>query len=261
MPAELHHEDLGAGPPVVLVHGWSWSSAVFEAEAAVLARTRRVIAPDLRGHGRSAPAPFSLSDLAADLASLFERLALERAVLAGWSLGALVAIAAAPRLRGRVDGLVLVSGTPRFAAADGWPHGLPREHVEVLATRMRRDPARALARFDAAMFADGELDEDGRARIEALRAATPLPAPASAQAGLEVLAGEDLRPALSAVSVPTLLLHGERDGICPRGAADAIAAAVPGARLRLLPGLGHAPFLSRPGLLADALLSFSPGGA
>jgi pimeloyl-[acyl-carrier protein] methyl ester esterase len=259
MPAgPLHHEDLGAGPPVVLVHGWAGSSATFAAEAGALARTRRVIAPDLRGHGRSTPSPFTLADLAGDLASLVERLALERAVLVGWSLGSLVALAAVPRVRERLAALVLVAGTPRFTACEGWPHGLPRTHVEALAARLRRDPRRALARFDASMFAEGELDDGGRRRVEALRAAIPVD-PAAAQAGLDVLASDDLRPALAALDLPALLLHGERDAICPAGAARAMASAIPGARLRVLPGLGHAPFLSRPGVLADAVLSLAAG--
>jgi pimeloyl-ACP methyl ester esterase len=259
--ATLHHEDVGAGPPVVLVHGWSLSSAAFEADAAVLARRRRVIAPDLRGHGRSAASPFSLAELAGDLAGLVDRLGLERAVLAGWSLGAQVALAALPLVRARVSRLVLVAATPRFTSGPGWPHGLPAQAVEVLAHRLRREPARAASRFFDGMFADGELDDEGRRRVQALRAAIPIPDPAAARAGLEVLAREDLRPALGAVDVPVLLVHGERDPVCPPGASRAMAEAIPGAKLALLAGAGHAPFLSRPGVLADAVLSFDAADA
>jgi pimeloyl-[acyl-carrier protein] methyl ester esterase len=255
----LHHEDLGAGAPVVLVHGWAASSAVFAAEADLLARSCRVVAPDLRGHGGSAPAPFALADLAGDLVALFERLGLDGAVVAGWSLGAQVALAALPRLRPRVAGLVLVSATPRFTICDGWPHGLPAQAVEVLAHRVRRDPQRALDRFFESCFVEGELDAEGVARATALRARLRLPDAAAAQAGLEVLLREDLRAALPAVDLPTRVLHGERDPICPAGAGRALAAAIPGARLDVVPGAGHAPFLSHPGLLAEAVLSLVPG--
>jgi pimeloyl-[acyl-carrier protein] methyl ester esterase len=259
--AALHHEDLGRGAPVVLVHGWSASSIAFEGELDALARRRRVIAPDLRGHGRSAPAAFTLADLARDLAALVERLGLEDAVLAGWSLGAQVVLAALPAIRRRVSVAVLVAGTPRFTTCEGWPHGLPAQQVEVLAHRTRRDPARAVARFHDAMFAEGELDADARRRVDALRARIPLPDPASAQAGLDVLAREDLRASLGALDVPVVLLHGERDAICPPGASAAMATAIPGARASFLPGLGHAPFLSRPGILAEAILSLGAGAA
>jgi len=259
--AGLHHEDVGAGSPVVLLHGWSLSSAVFEAEASLLARARRVIAPDLRGHGRSRPGPFSLADLARDLAGLLARLGAERAVLVGWSLGAQVALAALPLVRPRLSALVLVAGTPRFTEGEGWPHGLPAQAVEVLAHRVRRDPARAMARFFDGMFAEGELDEAARVRVRALRAAIPLPDPPAALAGLDLLAREDLRGALGAVDLPVLLVHGERDPICSAGASRAMAAALPGARVAVLPGAGHAPFLARPGALADAVLSFPAGRA
>jgi pimeloyl-[acyl-carrier protein] methyl ester esterase len=254
----LHHEDAGTGAPVVLVHGWSLSSAVFADELAQLARERRAIAPDLRGHGRSsAPArPFGLADLARDLAALFEALRLERAVLLGWSLGAQVALAAAPLVRPRLAGLVLVAGTPRFTEAEGWPNGLPARAVEGLAARVRRDAPRAVARFFEGMFAEGELDEAGRARAEAARVAVPPADPAALLCGLDVLAREDLRPALPALDLPVLLVHGERDAVCPPAASRALAAAIPGARLAIVPGAGHAPFLSRPGPFRDALRPF-----
>ncbi len=254
---ELHYEDVGTGAPVILVHGWSLSSAAFGEEIALLARSRRAIAPDLRGHGRSAAGtPFGLGDLANDLVSLANALALERAVLLGWSLGAQVALAALPLLRRRLAALVLVAGTPRFTEGEGWPHGVPPRSVEVLANRVRRDAARAAARFFDGMFADGELDEDGRRRADRVREAVSPPDPASALAALDVLAREDLRPGLAAVDVRTLLLHGEADPICPAAASRAMAAAIPHARLAILPGAGHAPFVSQPTAFRDELGAF-----
>lgn len=253
----LHFEDQGRGPPLLLLHGWSLSSSVFADELPFLARTRRVVAPDLRGHGRSSAAgPFSLADLAGDVVELAGRLALDRLALAGWSLGAQVALASLPLLRPRVAALVLVSGTPRFVAGDGWPHGLPASRLAALARRVGRDPAGAVGGFFEGMFAEEEAGEAVRARAEALRSDIPTPDPASALAGLDLLAREDLRARLPAVDVPTLLIHGERDPICPVGASRAMSAAIPGARLVELPGAGHAPFLSRPGAFRDALSSF-----
>lgn len=269
----LAYQELGAGPPVVLVHGWSLSSAVFTDLAAALARRHRVIAPDLRGHGASDPAPYTLADLAQDLGLLLERLDLQQAALLGWSLGGQVALAAlgkglsvgserlsvgldTPDARDRLTRLILVSSTPRFTAGDDWPHGLPAQHLAVLAHRVRRDPARALARFFDDLLGPDERDPALRARVAAVRAGTPLPDAAAAQAGLDVLAATDLRPVLAGISLPTLVLHGEADPICPAGAGRALAAAIPGARLALLPGAGHVPFLSRPDAFAAALDPF-----
>lgn len=253
--------DHGAGPPLVLAHGWSFGAAVLDALPARATAGRRALAPDLRGHGasRGAAAPFTLGDLAGDLAGLFEALGLEDATLVGWSLGAQVALAALPRLRPRLSRLVLLSATPCFTLRDGWPHGLPARTLEALARQVRRDTARAVERFAEGMFAEGELDPAARARAAALRAAIPPPDTAAALAGLEILAGTDLRPALRDVDLPTLVIHGERDPICPAGAGRALAEDIPGARLALVPGAGHAPFLTRPGELAAALLPFLDG--
>jgi pimeloyl-[acyl-carrier protein] methyl ester esterase len=253
---ELHYEDAGLGAPVILVHGWSLSSAAFAEEIAVLSRTSRAIAPDLRGHGRSAGTAFGLEDLAHDVSALASALSLERAVVVGWSLGAQVALAALPLLGRRAAALVLVGGTPRFTLGDGWAHGVPARSVDVLAHRVRRDAARAAARFFDGMFVEGELDDEGRRRADRVLAAVPPPDPAAALAGLEILAREDLRPGLATVDVPTLLVHGALDPICPVGASRAMADAIPSSRLAVVQGAGHAPFVSRPAAFRDALGSF-----
>jgi pimeloyl-ACP methyl ester esterase len=251
----LHLEATGQGPPLLLVHGWSRSSADLAPLAARLAARHRVISLDLRGHGRSTPGEVSRETLAGDLVALVEALAPERPVLLGWSLGGQAALEAAPRLAGRLRGLVLVATTPRFTAGEGWTHGQPARAVEGLARLLARQPERTLARFLDDCFAPGELDEAARARVAGL--GTPPPDPACARAGLDLLATTDLRAGLGAVATPALLLHGEADAICPIGAGRALAAALPRARLRAWPGCGHAPFLSRVDEVAEAVAGFA----
>jgi pimeloyl-[acyl-carrier protein] methyl ester esterase len=256
---QIAYSDRGEGPPVVLLHGWSLASGVFDSLGAALSRSRRVVAPDLRGHGgsRAAP-PFGLDALVTDLEALLVGLDLQGVALLGWSLGAEVVLAALerPEVRARVDRLVLVGATPRFTTGEGWPHGVPARTVEVIAQRVRRDPARAFARFFRDLFAAGELDAGAATGAEALRAALPAPDPAAALAGLEILTTADLRGSLAAVELPTLVLHGAADPICPASAGQALAAAIPGARVVLFPGAGHAPFLSCPGPFLEALSAF-----
>jgi pimeloyl-[acyl-carrier protein] methyl ester esterase len=131
--------------------------------------------------------------------------------------------------------------------------------VEGLAARLRRQPARTLARFLEDCFAPGELDPAGRARVAAL-APGPAPDLGCALDGLSVLATTDLRGALPAVTAPALVLHGEADAICPPGAARDLAGAMPAARLELLPGAGHAPFLSREAEVAGRIAAFAGEG-
>ncbi|MBK9516456.1 MAG: alpha/beta fold hydrolase [Anaeromyxobacter sp.] len=258
--ATLHVEVAGAGPPLLMLHGWSRSSLDLAGLAARLAPRHRVLSLDLRGHGRSTSGPFTLAALAGDVAALAGAEALHGALLLGWSLGGQVALAAAalPALRARLAGLVLVGATPRFTEGDGWPHGLPARAVEGLALRVRRQPAKALTRFLEDCLAPGEAEALGEGRLAALRGG-PAPDAAAALAGLDLLASTDLRGALPAVTLPTLVLHGEADAICPVGAGRALAAALPAARLRTVPGAGHAPFLAQEALVAEAVLAFAGG--
>ena len=258
--APLHVAETGSGRPLVALHGWSLSSAAVAGPLAPLAARVRLVAPDLRGHGRSTHAgPFSVTDLAGDVVRVFDALGLDGAVLLGWSLGALAALAALPALGSRVAAVALVAGTPCFTEREGWPHALPARTVAAVAAQVRRDPARAAARFFEGMFAPGELDPAARARADALRAATPVPSEAALLAGLAVLRESDVRASVPAVRAPALLLHGDADAVCPPGAAHALAAAIPGARLVLLPGAGHAPQLSRPAACLDAIAALLDG--
>lgn len=252
----LHHEDAGQGAPVVVLHGWSLSSRFILDAILACAQGRRVVALDLRGHGGSSPAAYALSDLAGDVADLFQHLQLERAVLLGWSLGAQVALASLRLLGRRVERLALVSATPRFTAGDGWSHGLPARTLEAQRRLVDRDSARAAARFFEGMFVPGEVDEVARTRAAALRDEIPVPGRAALRDGLAVLATADLRPALASVEPPTLLVHGEHDPVCLPGAAFAMADAIPDAGLVTIPGAGHAPFLTRPAAFRAALAPF-----
>lgn len=244
----IHYEERGNGFPLVLVHGWSTSEAIWRFQGELSARYR-LITVDLRGHGRSgAPAAgYALSDLAGDLVDLFVGLDLSAALLLGWSLGAQVALAAFPRLTERLSGLVLAGGTPRFTATDGWPWGLPVREPRGMGLGLRRDFHKTLGDFFRSMFIPGELSPEQEDRIarEIVKPGRE-PAPEAARATLDILATADLRELLPAIDRPVLLAHGTADPICLPAASRYMAGHLPAARLVEFDGAGHAPFLSRP---------------
>jgi pimeloyl-[acyl-carrier protein] methyl ester esterase len=254
----IYYEDSGDGQPLVLIHGWAGSGLLWRFQKE-LSEDFRLIIPDLRGHGRSIPLhePFTLEALVADLCNLLEGLDLQQAIIAGWSLGSQVALAAYAHLRERVAGLVLVGGTARFTATEGYPHGHPVSEIRGMGLRLKRHYEGTMGEFFRSMFARGELspDQEDRIAVEVL-ARGRLPEPAIAQGGLAILSATDLRMLLPEITCPVMVIHGDKDSVCPLGAGRYLAENLPKARLFELAGVGHAPPLSRPDQFNASLRTF-----
>lgn len=246
--SRLWYEECGAGTPVVFLHGWCMSSAVWRLQREGLSDSFRVITIDLPGHGQSSPPPvgFQIRSCTGDIAGIFESLQLHGALLAGWSLGSLIALEAFGRLRERLSGLVLISGTPRFTQGAGYSCGLPGADVDGMARKVERSLCRAREGFAARMFAPGELgDPVLAALVRELLSNLPLPTVDVAIQALDALAGADMRDRLASVDLPTLVMNGDRDVICLPQASEFLALRIPSARQELFAGCGHAPFLTR----------------
>ena len=243
----LWYREQGKGPALVLVHGWCMSSEVWRFQLDRLSAGFRVIAPDLRGHGDSplGSCGCGIETFTADIAALFLHLDLAGAILAGWSLGSQVAINALPLLEGRVNGLALICGTPRFTSGADFSHGLAQIEADGMALKVRRNLKRALEGFVDRMFVPGELAWEGREdEIRTLLAEVPVPDTDVAIQSLASLVLTDVRERLPAVNRPTLVISGERDPICPSPASSYMAERIPDSRHVVYAGCGHAPFLT-----------------
>jgi len=255
--ARLGYRDSGHGRPLLFVHGWLMSHSVWTFQSP-LADCFRVVAPDLRGHGFSDGAGFSYDACVADLVALMDQLGLDKTVIVGWSMGAQIALRSWPILRERVAALVLVGGTPRFCAHDGYEHGLPHAEARGMGLRLRRSFTRTAGEFYSGMFSpEDQRDNDINAMAKTILSRLPeLPVALSA---LDELVSADLRGLLSEVTVPVLLVHGESDRICLPGASRYMQAKLPDSRLQLFPGVGHAPFLVRPTEFNAQISAFARG--
>ena len=257
----LYAIEQGQGRPVLFVHGWCMSSAIWRQQQQAVAEEHRYLALDLRGHGRSAIPRDGRSGFdayAGDIVSLVEALDLRDLTLVGWSLGAQACLKAVPLLAERVSGLVLVGATPRFTASVDFPHGLPRNEAEGMRLKVRRNLERALEGFQHRMFAEGELADPSRqAAVARILADVALPDPAVALDGLESLMDEEVMGEAVLVDCPVLLQHGEQDRICLPDASRWLEQHCPRARRIEYPGCGHAPFLSRPEQFNRDLLAFA----
>lgn len=249
----LHVEITGAGPDLALIHGWGMHGGVWGGVRDALARRFRLHVVDLPGYGAS-PAldPYGLEGLANAVAAALP----EKVSVCGWSLGGQVALEMALLFPDQVERLALTAATPCFTAREDWPWAVQREVLLEFAAALETDYEGTLKRF-LALQARG--DEDARAVLKKLRETLFIngrPGAEVLRAGLNILLDSDLRNRVAAVKAPTLLLHGERDLLTPLGAARWLAEAIGNARLEVVAGAAHAPFLSHPEGFIESLTGF-----
>lgn len=244
--------------PLALWHGWGMHPAAWGGLAAQLV-SQHNIAPQtqaLPGYaGSAAPDTYTMDALTdALLADVSTPI-----TLCGWSLGAMLALHAAQRHPHRITRLILISATPSFVQRTSWPHGMTPAALAEFAETVEADPKTALKRF-IALFNQGDLSSRsiGRALAQAV-SIDALPPAATLAAGLALLRDTDLRELAPRIAQSTLLLHGAHDPLMPLAAAEWLAAALPQARLEVLPDAAHAPFLSDPARCAALMADFING--
>ena len=244
----LWYEERGSGPTIMLIHGWCMSSTVWQLQLESLSRSFRVIAPDLRGHGRSAHSckGYGIDAYIDDISALYNELDLNDTLLVGWSLGAQIVMRSFTRLREKVAGVGFISGTPRFTATEDFPCALSIVEADGMAVKLRRNRARALEGFVVRMFAPEELDDPIlSARIFELLGTIPVPETSIALQSLQALVEADMRRILPCIDVPALIINGDKDVICLPGASEYMAQNIVNSQHIVMQGCGHTPFLTR----------------
>jgi len=251
----------GQGPQLTLVHGWGLGSGAWGLVSHLLAKHFTVHTVNLPGYGDAPAAPdASLDDLADALADTLP----PRAMVCGWSLGALVSLQAARRQPRKIARLVLVGATASFVQREGWSEALPVTQLDNFMAGLAADPAALLKQFGSLIH---QGDANMREAIRALRgcligAPNGLPAdPATLRAGLEVLGNSDLRDTLPAVSQPVLLVHGAADPLMPLAAGQRLQNSLPEASLSVFANSAHAPFASDPLRFVAEVCQFAGVGA
>ncbi|MFB1489032.1 MULTISPECIES: pimeloyl-ACP methyl ester esterase BioH [unclassified Thiocapsa] len=239
---------------LVLLHGWGMNSAVWDGFAGDLPAGVIPCPIDLPGHGDRAFSP-RLGDLWSWADACLEA-APERAIWLGWSLGALVALAAAVRAPKRVEGLILMTGTPRFVRAADWTPAMLPETLEQFHAGLLADSAETLARFLALQVRGSD---DARETLRGLRrriAERPQPDSDALSIGLDILRDEDMRGRLPDIRCPTLWIFGTHDALVPPAVAERVEILMPGAATAIIQGAAHAPHLSHPGRTRETVRAY-----
>ncbi len=233
--------------PMVLLHGWGNDSRIW---ASVLPRLQQyfdVQTVDLPGFGDS-PACGTWQQALDALGRTLPG----RAIVVGWSLGGMLATRYAALHPQRVERLVTVAANGSFTARGEWPAAMDPATFRRFRRQFADDPQRALRQF-VALQAQG--DDDERQVARSLRVQQPEPGPGWLTA-LDWLGELDNRESLARLPVRSLHVLGEGDQLVPSAAAADLESLVPGAQVRVLPGAGHAPQVSRPDELVQAIADY-----
>jgi 3-oxoadipate enol-lactonase len=241
---KLAYTRRGKGTPLVLIHGYPLDHTSWDEVVSLLENKFDVIMPDLRGFGQSTTVetPYTMSDMAADLAGLLDHLKIEKTALAGHSMGGYVALAFAKKYPLRVSGLGLASSQ---AAADS-PEGKDR----------RYQTAADVAQKGVGIVAEAMTPKlSANARVQAfVRAVILRQTPSAVIGALQAMAErEDLMSHLSSVKFPVVLIHGDSDALIPIERAKEIKAALPSAQFVEVSGAGHMPMMEFPDETAEGL--------
>ncbi|RFU37069.1 alpha/beta fold hydrolase [Actinomadura logoneensis] len=252
---QLYARDVGAGMPLVLLHAFPLSSAMWLAQREALAGRFRVVTPDLRGFGGSvlgSDVP-SVDAMADDVARMFRTLGVQRAVVGGVSMGGYVAMALCRRHPDVVLGLVLCA--TRGSADDAGTSAARLAQAD----RLERDDDVSVLVDELLPHLVGPTTMRQRAlvygRVRGLVQSTPPHAAAWAQ---RAMAGRpDSFDTLRGVKVPALVMVGGEDALSSEADARAMAEALPNAELLVVPRAGHLVPVEQPDLFNQAVTEFA----
>ena len=237
---ELYYEVHGEGPPVLLTHGYSSSSHMWEGQVAPFAKHFKLITWDMRGHGKSDyphdQGQYTEAATVADMAAILDAVGAKTAVIGGLSLGGYMSLAFHLAHPARTDALLIIDTGPGYKSDEpraGWN-----------ATAIKR-----AERLEAEGLPKGGGAET---RTAPHRDATGL-----AKAARGMLTQRDARviSSLPQIEVPSLVLVGAEDKPF-LAASDYMAAKIPGARKVVVPGAGHAANIDQPEAFNAAVLGF-----
>jgi 3-oxoadipate enol-lactonase len=246
---ELAFERRGRGVPLVLLHGYPLDHSTWEPLESMLENDFDLILPDLRGFGESQAAGtgFGMSGFAADLAGLLDQLNIQKAAVAGHSMGGYVALAFARAYPGRVLGLGLVS-SQTLADTPETKAGRYKQAEAVLANGVRE----VAEGMSGKLTANPQLQAWVKGLILRQR-------PEGLAGALQAMAERpDSTPRLAGFNFPFVLVHGTADALIPVERARSVKAALPGALLTEIPDAGHMSMMEAPGQTAEALKALLP---
>jgi pimeloyl-ACP methyl ester carboxylesterase len=251
---EMAYEDVGSGPPVVLLHGYPFNRSMWREQAEMLSGRYRVITPDLRGHGETnaTQEPATIAEMAQDVAALLDKLEIEQAIVGGLSMGGYVALAFY-RLYGlrRVRALILADTRSQADTSDA-----RRNREEQAEKILKQGMSSIVDDFLKKVLTPATLSEQPEI-AERVRSMVVTTKPQGAAAALRAMAVRpDQTDFLPEIIAPTLIIVGSEDQLTPPVDAETMHREIRGSRLEIIEGASHLSNLERPIEFNRALKNF-----
>jgi 3-oxoadipate enol-lactonase len=249
--AKIYWDEQGQGPPVLLIMGLGYTSCMWHRARPALARRYRTLAFDNRGVGLSdvPPGPYSIATMAADAAAVLDVAGVGSAHVFGVSMGGMIAQEFALQFPARARSLILGCTSPGGTSAIRAEGAV----IDILFLRgMTPEQARTaiLPYIYDSSTQPALIDEDVNLRRNWL------PSSEGYTAQLQAIRAWEAYSRIAQITVPTLILHGESDGLVPAGNSELMASRIPGARLALLEHASHMFLTDQPIAAMNEILAF-----
>jgi pimeloyl-ACP methyl ester carboxylesterase len=241
----IHYEVHGSGPPLLLTHGYSSTSAMWQGQVEALSKHHKLVLWDMRGHGQSDypddASAYSEALTVGDMAALLDRVGAKSAIVGGLSLGGYMSLAFYRAHPERVRALLIIDTGPGFKkddARDAW-----NKRAHETGDRFEREGLAVLKSASRERSDVTHRDASGLAR---------------AARGMLIQRDARVIESLPNIKVPSLIVVGADDTPF-LAASDYMAAKIPGAQKVIVPAAGHAVNIDQPQAFIDAVLPFLDG--
>jgi len=242
---KIHYEVYGDGPALILTHGYSSTSAMWEGQIEALSKQYKLVLWDMRGHGKSDypadPNAYSEALTIGDIAALLDQIGTRRAIVGGLSLGGYMSLAFYRTHPERVAALLIIDTGPGFKKDEARTAWNKRAHET--AERFERDGLSVLKSLSRERSSVTHRDARGLAL---------------AARGMLTQRDASVMEVLPEIAVPSLIVVGADDTPF-LAASDYMAAKIPGAKKVVIPSAGHAVNIDQPQAFIDAVLPFLGG--
>jgi pimeloyl-ACP methyl ester carboxylesterase len=242
---KIHYEIHGNGPTLLLTHGYSSTSTMWNGQIDALSKNYKLVLWDMRGHGQSDypedPAAYSEALTISDMAALLDEVGATSAIVGGLSLGGYMSLAFYRSHPERVRALLIIDTGPGFKnedARDAW-----NKRAHDTGDRFEREGLAVLQSLSRERSSVSHRDASGLAR---------------AARGMLTQRDASVMESLPAIKVPALVIVGADDTPF-LAASDYMAAKIPGAKKVIIPAAGHAVNIDQPQAFVEAVLPFLDG--